>query len=93
MANLIIDFTGFKQIRLRLLDNDQEIDGVDFSFDSNLDTVLIESVDKLLKKNTITESSLSGVQVVGDVNPNSAAYKVAQTFVEAVKTFKKYRHH
>ena len=83
-----IHFTGFKQVRLELFQGDQEIDAVDFGFDSNLDTVLIQSVDKILKRNRITTSSLTEVKVVGDVDPNSSAYKIAQTWIEAVKALK-----
>jgi len=86
--SLLINFTGFKQVRLELRTNGASTDAVDFSFDSNLDTLLIENVDKLLKKNTITTSSLQEVKIIGDIDPNSSAYKIAQTWIEAVKTFK-----
>jgi hypothetical protein len=85
---LTIDFAGHKLIQLRLFSDGREIDTVDFSFDSNLDTVLIESVDKLLKRNRITILSLREIAIVGQVDPNSSAYKIAQTFIEAQKTLK-----
>jgi len=96
---LVINFTGFKKIRLELtrvgdpgippkVGVRPEYRTVDFSFDSDLDTVLIESIDKVLKRNRIVTTSLKEVKIVGDVNPNSSAYKIAQTWIEAVKTFK-----
>jgi hypothetical protein len=89
--SLIINFIGFKQLRLELLNGAQKVEAVDFSFDSNLDTLLIENIDKVLKRNRITTSSLEEVKITGDVDPNSSAYKIAQTWLEAVKTFKKPR--
>lgn len=85
---LTISFIGHKHIQLQLNADGQQVDAVDFSFDSNLDTVLIETVDKLLKKNRITILSLREITVAGEVDPNSSAYKIAQTFIEALKTLK-----
>lgn len=84
--SLTIEFTGFRQVRLILTRDEQQLDAVDFGFDSNLDTMLIDSIDKLLKKNTINPSSLHYVNVTGDVDQNSSAYKVAIACAEALKT-------
>lgn len=89
---LDIRFTGHKLMRAALLKNEEQMDAVDFSFDSDLDTLLIENVDKILKRNRITTSSLSEVKVGGDVDPNSSAYKIAQTFAVALKSFKNQPH-
>lgn len=88
MDNLVltIEFTGFKQVRLVLTQDGKQLDAVDFAFDSNLDTVLIDSIDKLLKKNTIDPLSLHVVNVTGDVDKDSSAYKVAVSCAEALKT-------
>jgi hypothetical protein len=59
---LTIEFTGFKQVRLLLTGGGQQIDAVDFSFDSNLDTMLIDSLDIILKKNRIDSLSLHKVR-------------------------------
>jgi hypothetical protein len=83
---LTIEFTGFKQVRLLLTGGGQQIDAVDFSFDSNLDTMLIDSLDIILKKNRIDSLSLHKVEVKGDVDPNSSAYKVAIACAEALKS-------
>jgi len=84
--SLTIEFTGFKHVRLILTRDDQQLDAVDFGFDSNLDTVLIDSIDKLLKKNTIDPLTLHSVNVTGDVDENSSAYKVAKACAEALKS-------
>ena len=88
MAEISLDihFTGFKQVRLVLTRDAQQLDAVDFGFDSNLDTVLIDSIDKLLKKNTIDPLTLHSVNVTGDVDENSSAYKVAKACAEAIKS-------
>lgn len=83
---LIIEFTGFKQVRLLLTRDGKHLDAVDFAFDSNLDTVLIDSIDKLLKKNTIDPLSLHAVNVTGDVDKDSSAYKVAVACAQALKS-------
>jgi hypothetical protein len=84
--SLTIEFIGFKQIRLVLTRDGEQLSTVDFSFDSNLDTVLIDSIDKLLKENTIDPLSLHIVNVAGDVDKDSSAYKVAVACAEALKT-------
>ena len=87
IMNLIINFTEKRgEAELQLRDEKKLIDSLTFEFEANLDTVLIEAVDKILKKNTIDTSSLKTVKVVGEVNKDSSAYKVAQTFVEALKS-------
>lgn len=93
---LIIRFTDYKKIRLELKEDRPDVSKkvrvrperrtVDFSFDNNLDTLLIESIDKILKRNRITLTSLKGALVTGDVDKNSSAYKVAKTWVAAFKT-------
>jgi len=88
LLSLTIRFTGFKQVRLEFLRGEEPFEAVDFSFDSNLDTVLIESIDKVLKKNRITITSFREVRILGEVDQNSSAYRIAQTWIEAVKTFK-----
>jgi len=86
LYNLIINFTGHKQIRLELEQDEGRVEAVDFSFDRNLDTLLIENIDKILKRNRITALSLGAVKVAGAVDPNSSAYKIVQTWIEAIKS-------
>ncbi|MEK7195062.1 MAG: hypothetical protein AAB667_02305 [Patescibacteria group bacterium] len=58
---------------------------VDFSFDNNLETLLIDTIDKLLKKNRIDPSSLNKVQIGGVIDKNSLAYRIARTVVCAME--------
>ena len=62
------------------------IDTLDFSFQGNLDDLLIAAVDKIMKRNKIETLSLKTVKVSGKVNKESSAYKIAQTFIEAIKS-------
>ena len=87
--NLTINFTENRgEVELKLLKGKKLIDALDFSFKGNLDDMLISSVDKILKKNRIETLSLKTIKIEGDVDKNSSAYKIAQTFIEAVKASK-----
>ncbi len=87
--NLIINFTGKRgEVELKLQDGGRLIDTLTFDFEANLDSVLIVAVDKILKRNRIDTSSLKTVKVAGNVNKDSSAYKIAQTFIEAIKASK-----
>ena len=87
--NLIINFTGKRGgVVLKLQDGRRLIDTLTFEFESNLDSVLIAAVDKILKRNRIDTSSLKTVKATGEVSKDSSAYKIAQTFIEAIKASK-----
>ena len=75
-------------MEIRLTKAGKLIDTLDFSFHGNLDDLLISSVDKVLKKNRIETLSLKTVKVLGNIEKSSSAYKIAQTFVKAIKASK-----
>ena len=83
--DLIINFKDIGKIRLELKRGRMLIDALDFSFQSNLDDLLISSVDKILKRNRIDALSLKTIKIEGDVDKNSSSYKIALTFVQAWK--------
>ena len=87
--NLIINF---KEKRgegvLELMEGKKLIDSLTFEFEANLDTMLIAGVDKILKRNRIESLSLKTVKVSGNIEKSSSAYKIAQTFIEAIKSAK-----
>ena len=56
--------------------------GVDIHFD----TVLVSSIDKILKKNRIETSSLKTVKVRGQVDQSSVAYHVALAVAAALES-------
>ncbi len=87
--NLIINFTEKKgEVELKLQDGRKLIDSLTFDFEANLDSVLISAVDKICKRNRIERLSLKTIQVLGNVEKSSSAYKIAQTFIEAIKASK-----
>jgi len=95
--NLIINFTEKRgEIRLELRKRGKLIDTLTFEFEANLDTVLIAAVDKILERNRIETLSLKMVKVMVSAKGGSAsggeksssAYKIAQTFIEAIKAKK-----
>ena len=73
---------------LELRDGKRLIDTLTFEFESNLDSVLISAVDKICKRNRIETLSLKTVKVAGEIEKLSSAYKIAQTFIEAIKASK-----
>ena len=86
--DLIINFKDRGKVELWLKRGGVLIDTLTFDFEANLDSVLISAVDKILKRNRIDTSSLKTVRVSGNVEKGSSAYKIAQTFVEAIKASK-----
>ena len=76
------------EIELSLKKGGKCIDTLTFDFEANLDSVLISAVDKILKRNKIETLSLKTVMVTGNVEKLSSAYKIAQTFIEAIKASK-----
>lgn len=87
--NLIINFTEKRgEVELKLMGGKKCIDSLTFDFEANLDSVLISAVDKILKRNRIDTLSLKTVKVAGEVDKFSSAYKIAQTFIEAIKASK-----
>ena len=82
---LVIYFKKTGEIELQLTKAGKLIDALDFSFHGNLDDLLISSVDKVLKENRIEALSLKTVGVEGDIDKNSSAYKIAVSFIEALK--------
>lgn len=87
--NLIIYFKKVGEIEIRLMWGKKLIDTLDFSFQGNLDDLLISSVDKILKENRIEELSLKTVSIGGNVDKNSSAYQIALSFVKAWKEAKR----
>jgi len=87
--NLIINFTKKRgEVEMKLKKGGKLIDVLTFDFEANLDSVLILAVDKILKRNRIETLSLKTVKVSGNVDKSSSAYKIARTFIEAIKTQK-----
>jgi len=87
--NLIINFTEKRgEIRLELQKGKVCIDTLTFDFEANLDSVLISAVDKICKRNRIETLSLKTVKVAGNIEKSSSAYKIALTFIEAIKASK-----
>ncbi len=83
--SLTLTFTGRGRMRVRLADGRKLLDAVDFSFDSDLDTLLIGAIDKILKRNRIPLLSVMRVSVGGEVDRTSLAWRVAQTCAAAVR--------
>lgn len=88
---LIINFKDRGNAELQLKRGGVLIDTLTFAFESNLDSELISAVDKICKRNRINPLSLKTLKVSGNVEKSSSAYKMAQTFIEAIKT-RKYSH-
>ena len=87
--NLIINFTEKRgEVELKLQDGKRLIDTLTFEFEANLDSVLISAVDKIMKRNRIEALTLKTIKVSGKVDKGSSAYKIAQTFIEALKSSK-----
>jgi len=86
--DLIINFKDRVKVELQLKRGRVLTDTLTFEFEANLDSVLISAVDKIIKRNRIESLSLKTVKVSGNVEKSSSAYKIARTFIEAIKSSK-----
>ena len=88
-VDLIINFKRNRgEIELRLLSGKVLISTLDFSFQGNLDDLLIAAVDKIMKRNRIGTLSLKTIKIEGNIDENSSAYKIALSFTKAWKEAK-----
>ena len=92
---LVVNQKTNRSLELVLKHGKRPIDAVDFSFDKNLDTLLIDSIDKFLKRNKIDILSLKTVQIKGfggqGIDKNSSLYKMVRTWLSAVRFVQKAR--
>ena len=86
--DLIINFTNIGKITLALKQGRHVVDALDFSFQGNLDDLLIAAVDKIMKRNRIGTLSLKTIKIEGNIDENSSAYKIALSFTKAWKEAK-----
>jgi len=72
-------------VELRLVENITTIDMLIMSLDFHFDTVLVTSIDKLLKRNRITKVSSLDIILEGFEDESSASSMIVRTVVEALK--------
>lgn len=87
--DLIIKSPALKNITLELKRSRTTVDTVDFSFDKNLDTLLIVSIDKFLKRNRIDILSLKSVRIDENIDKVSSLYKIVKAYQAAVNSIRK----
>ena len=88
---LLITFKNSGTITLTLRLGKTVVDTVDFGFDKTLDTTIVESVDKFLKRNKIEPLALSEVKVKGNVDKDSSSCRIVDTFHGAFNIARKRR--
>lgn len=84
-TNIVVTFRPNYQVSVSLGVGKKSLGHVDFSFDNNLETLLIDTIDKLLKKNRIDPSSLNKVRIGGVIDKKSLAYRIARTVACALE--------
>lgn len=72
-------------MELNLVHNGAVLDMLIMSLDFSFDTVLVTSIDKLLKKNRIARVSLSDIVLEGFGDESSMSSLIAKTVAEALK--------
>lgn len=97
MTRLLINFQTSARVELKLEQNGEQVDTLMVwppeaelvdkgSIDFHFDTVLVTSVDKILKRNKIQSSSLDHIQVVGDYEQSSLSFFIAEAVAGGLKT-------
>lgn len=70
---------------LRLLDSEVVLDMLIIPIDIHFNTVLVTSIDKILKKNRIEKVSLEDTTLEGFDDESSMVFLIVRTVVEALK--------
>jgi len=83
---LEINFKTGQEVEIYLQKNGQNIDQLIIGVDFHFDTVLVTSIDKLLKKNKIDKSSLNKAKVCMKEDFSSVAFRTAQAVAEAINS-------
>src|SRR5258708_25457755 len=74
-----------KNVKVQLRSGSEVIDEVDFPLDFHFDTVLVTSIDKILKENRIDRVSPPDVLLEGFGEEASMSSLIAKTVAEALK--------
>ncbi len=72
-------------VEAQLIDNGRVIDMLIMPLDFRFDTVLVTSIDKILKKNRIRKVSSLDVLMEGFEDESSMSFLIAKTVAEALK--------
>ena len=72
-------------VEAQLIDNGRVIDMLIMPLDFRFDTVLVTSIDKLLKRNRIARVSPFAVILEGFEEESSMSFLIAKTVAEALK--------
>ena len=74
-----------ESVEVQLTQNGEVIDMLIMPLDFNFDTVLVTSIDKILKENRIDRVSLSDIVLEGFGDESSMVSLIAKTIVKALK--------
>jgi len=85
MANTLIIKKEGSRVKLQLSQDGALLDEVDFGVDIHFDTVLVTSIDKILKENRIDRVSPLDVLLEGFDDEASMSSLIAKTVAEALK--------
>ncbi len=85
--SLLINFRA-GAVAVKLTRNGEDLDMLMVPLDIHFDTMLVTSIDKILKRNRIEPLSICLVKVGGRVNKSSVAYMMAQAIAAALKASK-----
>ncbi|HVZ11195.1 MAG TPA: hypothetical protein VG941_02170 [Candidatus Paceibacterota bacterium] len=77
--------SGPRELKLEIEENGSVKDQLIISLDMRLDTLLVTSIDKILKKNRIDLAHLKSVTIGENIDPASVAYGIARAVAEALK--------
>lgn len=70
---------------LQLMDKDRRIDSIESKYHHDLSEILIAGLDTLLRKNIIDIALISSFTLESQLGPDSTAYRIGQSFIEALK--------
>ncbi len=85
MITLTIHCFDHRRARLELSRQGRVFDAVDFSVDSDFDTMLIDNVDKILKRNRIDPLSVFRGVAAGQVDEYGSMGAIARSSVAAIE--------
>ena len=70
---------------MELTQKGQTIDSESFLYYHDLQNLLIASLDKIIKRNSIDTSTLNSFKIQSELGEDSTSYKIAAAFIEGLK--------
>ncbi len=85
--SLLIDIQG-QNLKLLVTDKKKIVGEIILPIERNLDSQLINGLDKLFKRNRLSKLHLESVEIAGEIDRNSTYYRIILAFKKGLLSTK-----